>query len=97
MRATVLTVDRFGNLQLNLRRDHVAAVGLAPRRPRRAALRLDAYYAVVADTFADATGGELILYEDSYGSFAIAISGGDAAALTGAEPGDEVRISPAVE
>ncbi len=97
LHATVLSVDRFGNVQLNLRREDVAAVGL--RRGDRAeiALRLDAYYAILADTFADATAGELILYEDSYGSYAIALSGGDAAALTSAEAGDSVRISASAE
>ena len=38
--------------------------------------------------------GELILYEDSYGSWAIAINGGNAAALTEAGAGDVVRIAP---
>ena len=45
---------------------------------------LDPFYAVVAETYADASRGELILYEDSYGAIAIAISGGNAARLTGA-------------
>src|SRR5215218_1308255 len=83
LQATVLAVDRFGNVQLNLRREHVDGIGLEP------------YYAVVADTFADAAPGELILFEDSYGAYAIAISGGDASALTTAGPGDAIRISPA--
>ena len=43
---------------------------------------LTPYYAVVAETYADAGRGELILYEDSYGAWAIAINGGNAAALT---------------
>ena len=53
---------------------------------------LNPYYAVVAETYADAARGELILYEDSYGAYAIAISGGNAASLTEAASGDEVRI-----
>jgi len=36
--------------------------------------------------------GELILYEDSFGSYEIAINGGRAAMLTEAAPGDTVRI-----
>jgi S-adenosylmethionine hydrolase len=56
-------------------------------------LTLDRYYAVVADTVADASPGELILYEDSYGLMTLAISRGDAAGLTGVAPGDEVRIA----
>ena len=42
--------------------------------------------------YSDAQPGELILYEDSYGIIAIAISGGNAASLTEAVAGDEVRI-----
>ena len=36
--------------------------------------------------------GELIVYEDSYGLVTLAISRGDAARLTGASVGDELRI-----
>ena len=55
--------------------------GLRPRPGDRVELHfaLNPYYAVVAETYADATRGELILYEDSYGAYAIAISGGSAA------------------
>src|SRR5207247_211042 len=55
-------------------------------------LGLDRYYAVVARTFADARKGDVILYEDSYRNIALAISGGNAAELFGAAPGQEVRI-----
>ena len=57
----------------------------------------DPYYAVIAETYADAARGELLVYEDSYGAVAIAISGGNARELTGAGPGDEVRIGRAYE
>src|SRR5215216_1740289 len=95
LQATVLAVDRFGNVQLNLRREHVDGIGLERGDRVELALELEAYYAVVADTFADAAPGELILFEDSYGAYAIAINGGDASALTTAGPGDAIRISPA--
>src|SRR5215218_561194 len=74
---------------------HVDGIGLERGDRVELALELEAYYAVVADTFADAATGELILFEDSYGAYAIAISGGDASALTTAGPGDAIRISPA--
>ena len=94
--ATVIAVDRFGNIGLNLRRDHIDGLVDAGGRVELR-LQLDAYFALVAETFADARRGELILYEDSYGTYSIAISGGDAAALTGARPGDTIRITPARE
>jgi S-adenosylmethionine hydrolase len=97
LRATVLAIDRFGNLELNLSREHVDAFGVRPGDRVELMFALDPYYAVVAETYVDARRGELLLYEDSYGAFSIAISGGDAAGLTGAVPGDSVRINRAYE
>ncbi len=65
--ATVLVVDRFGNVATNARREHVDALGVADGDRVEIRLTLDRYYAIVARTFADAQPGELILYEDSYG------------------------------
>jgi hypothetical protein len=92
-RTSVLAIDRFGNVQLNLRREQLDSFELSQGDRIEITMQLEAYYAVVASTFADATAGELILYEDSYGLYSIAISGGDAAALTAATPGDEIRLS----
>jgi S-adenosyl-L-methionine hydrolase (adenosine-forming) len=90
--ATVLAVDRFGNVALNMRREHLDAIGLADGDRVEVRLVLDRYYAVVAGTFADAAPGELILYEDSYGLATLAISRGSAARLTGVAVGDQLRI-----
>ena len=45
-----------------------------------------------ARTFADAPTGELILYEDSYRSVAIAVSRGSAAAVLGVDEGAEIVL-----
>jgi hypothetical protein len=90
---TVLVVDRFGNVATNARREHVAALGVAAGDRVEIRLTLDRYYAVLADTFADAGLGELLLYEDSYGLMTLAISRGDAAGLTGVTAGGEIRIA----
>lgn len=92
LRATILDADRFGNLELNATRADVDALGLRPGLQVELRVVLNAYYAVVAETYADASRGELILYEDSYGASAIAINGGNAAKLLEAGPGDEVLI-----
>src|SRR5262249_19521592 len=97
IRATVLVVDRFGNLQLNLTREHIDTFGREPGDRVELRFALDPYYAVVAETYSQANRGELMVYEDSYGAFAIAISGGNASRLTGAGPGDEVRIGRAYD
>jgi S-adenosylmethionine hydrolase len=91
--ATVLSIDRFGNVATNVQRSHVDGLGLNDGDRVEIRLTLDRYYAVVASTFADAAAGELILYEDSYGLVTLAISRGDAARLTGVAPGDELRIA----
>ncbi len=92
LRATVLDVDRFGNLGLNVSAAEIQALGLSEGETVELSFALTPYFAIVGATYADATRGELILYEDSYGGWAIAINGGNAAALTEAGPGDEVRI-----
>ncbi|HTR32772.1 MAG TPA: SAM-dependent chlorinase/fluorinase [Gaiellaceae bacterium] len=90
---TVLVVDRFGNVSTNARREHVDALGVEPGDRVEIRLALDRYYAVVASAFADASAGELIFYEDSYGLMTLAISNGDAAGLTGVGAGDEIRVA----
>jgi S-adenosyl-L-methionine hydrolase (adenosine-forming) len=95
LRATILYVDRFGNMQLNLSREHAVAAQIEPGMRIELHLPLERYYAIAARTFGDARAGELILYEDSYGNLAIAITGGDAARMLQAGPGDEVRITVA--
>jgi hypothetical protein len=91
--ATVLVIDRFGNVSTNARREHIVALGVRNGDRVEIRLALDRYYALVAETFADAQAGELILYEDSYGLMTLAISRGDAAGLTGVGAGDELRIA----
>jgi hypothetical protein len=92
IRAVVLYVDHFGNMQLNLTREHLEQAGVLPGVTVELELALERYYATAARTFADARAGDIILYEDSYGNIAIAISGGSAAALFGAGADHEVRI-----
>ncbi|HZT92793.1 MAG TPA: SAM-dependent chlorinase/fluorinase [Gaiellaceae bacterium] len=91
--ATVLAIDRFGNVATNVRREHVERLGVEPGDRLEIRLTLDRYYAVAASTFADAPAGELIVYEDSYGLVTVAISNGNAVRLTGVRVGDELRIA----
>jgi len=91
--ATVLAVDRFGNVATNARREHLEALDVEVGDKIEVRVSLDRYFALVTETFADASPGELILYEDSYGLVTLAISCGDAARLTGASAGDELRVA----
>jgi S-adenosyl-L-methionine hydrolase (adenosine-forming) len=92
IRATVVSIDRFGNMQLNLDRSHLEQAGIVPGTRLELALEAERYYAVAARTFADARRGEIILYEDAYRNVAIAISSGSAADMFGAREGQDVRI-----
>jgi S-adenosylmethionine hydrolase len=93
IRATVLAVDRVGNIALNLTRDHLDEASIVPGMRVELAARGNRYYAVAARTFADATAGELILYEDSYRNVAVAVTRGSAASLLGVEEGSELVIA----
>ncbi len=77
IRATVLYVDRFGNMQLNLTREHLEVVGIVPGTRVELCIGTERYYAVAARTFSDARPGDIILYEDAYRRIAIAISRGE--------------------
>ena len=95
IRACCLYVDRFGNIQLNLTRDHLELLGIEPGTQVELELSSERYYAIAARTFADVRPGEIILYEDAYENIAIAISGGSAAETFLARSGVELRIKVA--
>jgi S-adenosyl-L-methionine hydrolase (adenosine-forming) len=89
---TVLSIDRFGNVQLNLSREHLEQADIVPGTRVELQIGPERYYAVAARTFTDARPGDIILYEDAYRNISIAISGGNAAAMFGISAGQDVRI-----
>ena len=91
--ATLLYVDSFGNIVLNLTRDDVVGMGIVSGTRVELDLSGERYYAVMARTFADARPGDVILYEDSYKNMSLAISRGSAARMLHASPGQEIRIT----
>jgi S-adenosylmethionine hydrolase len=92
IRATVLYIDHFGNMQLNLTREHLEQADVLPGLTVELELALERFYATTTRTYADAQAGDIILYEDAYRNVAIAINGGSAAELFGVSAGQEVRI-----
>jgi S-adenosylmethionine hydrolase len=93
--AHALYVDRFGNVQLDVGHADLADSGL--KLGHAVALQAGDGRSAVAQfarTFADASRGELILYEDAYRMLAVAVSHGDAAATLGLSVDDELRIKP---
>jgi S-adenosylmethionine hydrolase len=91
--ATVLYVDAFGNMQLNLTREHLDQAELEPGARVELELAGQRYFAVAARTFSDARVGDLILYEDSYGNVAVAMNRGNAAEMLAASADQELRIN----
>lgn len=94
IRATVLSVDRFGNVQLNLTRDHLEQVGIVPGTQVEVAVAFDRFFAVAARTFADVRPGDVVLYENSYRHIGLALNQGNAAQAFGTKVGAELRLSP---
>ena len=90
--ATMLYVDSFGNIALNLTRDDVERVGLVPGSRVELELAGERYYAIMARTFADARPGDVILYEDSYRNMSVAINRGNAASMLHARTGRPLVI-----
>jgi S-adenosyl-L-methionine hydrolase (adenosine-forming) len=93
LRATVLYVDRFGNMQLNLSREHVERVDVVPGTRVELEFAGERYYAVAARTFGDARVGDIVLYEDAYRNIAVAINGGNASEMFHVAAGETVRIN----
>ena len=93
--AHVVATDRFGNAILDAAHDDLVESGLRLGDPIAARVGGRRVRGVVARTFSDVAAGALLLYEDAGGALALAVNGGDAAALLGVQSGDEVRLEPA--
>ncbi len=83
--ATVISVDRFGNLATNLPAgsvgEHATAAWSSDGNARR------------VNTYSDAEGDEVVLLEGSAGFLELAVNGGSAAMATGLRREDSVRIT----
>ena len=88
--AEVLWVDRFGNAQLNVDPDELAAFGDRVRLRYADTTRS----ARLGTTYAELGPGDVGLLVDSYGLLAIAVNGHSAAATLGLAEGDELTIEP---
>lgn len=93
IRATVLHIDRFGNVELNLRSDDLERVGIVPGTEVEVEVRFERYYAVAARTFEEVRRGDIVLYEDAYWNIALAINQGNAAEMFGVGVGADLRLA----
>jgi S-adenosylmethionine hydrolase len=85
LEAEVLTIDRFGNVQLAAPASALDGLGKA--------LSVGGVRAVRGSTFADAPAGGLVVFTDSADQVAIAVNGGRAAVVLAVTPGDMLRIT----
>ncbi len=92
VRATVLYVDRFGNMQLNLDRGDLERADVVPGTRLELELGGERYYATAARTFGDARPGEIVLFEDAYKNVAVAINRGSAAEMFSARAGQPLVL-----
>lgn len=92
VRAACLTVDRFGNVQLNVSPRQLEAAGIVLGEEITAEIRGARHRVRTARTFADEPQGTLILYEDSSGALALGVSRGSAADRLGLSRRDEVVL-----
>jgi hypothetical protein len=91
----VLTVDRFGNVQLTITASDAAQIGLKPgttAHVRSGRHRLTIPY---REMFGAVAPDELVAYADSAGLVAIAVNGGNAAQRLGLAPGARVSMAAA--
>jgi S-adenosyl-L-methionine hydrolase (adenosine-forming) len=91
----VMSVDRFGNVQLSIPAADAGLLGIGIGTP--VAVRCGRRQLTVPylDTFAAGAPGEIVAFTDSAGLISLAINAGDAAQQLGLPPGAHVRLSQA--
>ncbi len=92
--AHALVIDNFGNVSLNLDHERLAGTGITLGGSVEVESRGRRRLATYAQTFADVSPGELLVYQDAYRSLALAVNRGDAASELDLEVAAEVRLEP---
>jgi S-adenosylmethionine hydrolase len=90
----VLTVDRFGNVQLSVAAADIDRLGVRPGTVLTLSLGRRRLSVPYRETFGSVPPGELVAYLDSAGCMALAVNGGNAAQRLGLPPGAHVRLTP---
>lgn len=92
--AHALVIDHFGNVGLNVDHERLAGTGITLGGRVDVEAGGESYTATYAQTFADVSPGELIVYQDAYRTLALAINRGDAAGTLELGVDAEVRLRP---
>jgi S-adenosylmethionine hydrolase len=91
----VMSVDRFGNVQLSIPAADAGRLGIGIGSPLIVRCGRRQFTVPYLDTFAAGAPGEIVAFTDSAGLISLAINAGDAAEQLGLPPGAHVRISQA--
>jgi S-adenosyl-L-methionine hydrolase (adenosine-forming) len=90
--AHAIHVDGYGNVTLNLDASMLAGGPLRPGDPLEVRAPDGRFEGVWARTFSDVGPADVLLFEDSSGALALAVSGGSAAGLMDLQPDREVTL-----
>lgn len=91
----VMSVDRFGNVQLSIPAADAGRLGIGIGTPVIVRCGRRQFTVPYLDTFAAGAPGEIVAFTDSAGLISLAINAGDAAQQLGLPPGAHVRIAQA--
>ena len=91
----VMSVDRFGNVQLSIPAADAGRLGIGIGSPVIVRCGRRQFTVPYLDTFAAGAPGEIVAFTDSAGLISLAINAGDAAQQLGLPPGAHVKISQA--
>jgi S-adenosylmethionine hydrolase len=91
----VLTVDRFGNIQLSITRADLEEIGAIEGGSLAVTLGRRFLTVPYGRTFGSVAPGELVGFTDSAGYVSLAVNAGNAAQRLGLPPGARVRLTPA--
>jgi len=92
IKATVLWVDSFGNIQFNVGPDDLSAIGLEAGGDVSVAWEMMEHRIVWGGSYGDVDDGEAVVHIDSHGQIAIGVRGGRADDDFGIGVGDSVVI-----
>jgi S-adenosyl-L-methionine hydrolase (adenosine-forming) len=91
----VMSVDRFGNVQLSIVAADVGRLGVGFGSPLVVRAGRRQITVPFLETFGAVAPGEIVAFTDSAGLISLAVNAGDAAQQLGLPPGAHVRISAA--
>ncbi len=93
VRATVIYIDRFGNVQLNLKRSQLEEAGAKAGSEVLASHDQESWLVPFVSTYADVEPENLLIFEDSYRNISFSVNQGSAARIFQIQVGDEMKFS----